>query len=143
DEAAREPGVDWFVEVVGPRGAERPVEGDAAHPRSIDIERPPGVDESLRRERSRAGLWVDFVDWNHLKGNDQHWNVEGEFLYRVLSTLYSVRMGFGVYQGWGESLSDSLQDERAAGAGTVDYRRRRVGYNYGFTELEFHPVEWI
>jgi hypothetical protein len=142
-EASRAPGVDYFVEMVGPRGTERSVTGDGEHPLVVEVQKFPGVDDSLRKERSRTGLVVDFVDWNHLKGNDQHWNVEGEFLYRVLGPLHSVRMGFGVYQGWGESLSNELFDERNAGTGGVQYRSRRVGYNYGFTELEFHPVDWI
>ena len=137
--AAQPPGLDYYVDVVGPSGGERALGHDGAHPDFIDIQRPPGFDATVRRDRSRAGIWIDYVDWNHFKGNDQHLNVEGEFLYRVLSPVHSIRLGFGVYQGRGEPLSQAIEDERRG----ADYRSIRVGYNYGFTELEVHPADWL
>jgi len=144
DDAAKVPGVDYFVEMVGQRGVERAVGGSGAHPLVVEVQRPPGVESVSRHERSRTGLWVDFVDWNRLRGNDQHWTVEGEFLYRVLApALYSLRLGFGVYQGYGQSLSEAIRAETAAGSGAPDYRARRVGYHYGFTELEVRSGEYF
>ena len=142
-EAARSPGVDYYLAEIDSLGAERPTEGDGSSPRALEVDRIPGLDQAVKKERSRAGLWVDVADWNHFKGSDWHYNVEGEFLYRTLSAIHSVRMGFGVYQGVGESLSQEIKDERAAGSGAVHYRSRRVGYNYGFTELEFQPFELL
>src|SRR5207237_9017002 len=91
-------------------------------------------------ERSRAGLWVDYADWNRFNGNDYYYDLEGEFLYRVLSRLHSIRMGFGVYQGRGQSLESALSDEKSTPG---VYHSHAVGYHYGFTELEFHPGEML
>lgn len=129
------PGIDYTVGIVDTAGAETPLEP----PKTIEVDRAPGTDLEIRKERSRAGLWIDAADWNRFKGNDYHYNLEGEFLYRTLSTLHSVRMGFGLYQGVGESLSDMIADERMK----QPYRSHRVGYHYGFTELEFHPTEML
>jgi hypothetical protein len=83
------------------------------------VQPAPGLDLPVRQDRSRAGWWVDYADWNRFKGKDWYIDVEAEFLYRVLSALYSVRMGFGLYQGKGQSLQSAIEDERAG-------RRRRT-----------------
>lgn len=129
------PGIDYSVGLVDAEGKEQPLEPA----KTIEVDRAPGTDTEEKKERSRAGLWIDAADWNRFKGNDYHYNLEGEFLYRTLSALHSVRMGFGLYQGVGESLSDMIADER----NKQPYRSHRVGYHYGFTELEFHPTQML
>jgi hypothetical protein len=129
DGAVQAPGLDYYVGVIDSAGAERPVQGEGARPTSIEVTPPPGSDAPQIRQRSRASLWIDYANWNSKLSNDYHYTLEGEFLYRVLTGLHSVRMGFGVYQGRGQSL-----DAEKARLPVQD-----VGYHYGFTELEFHP----
>ena len=134
--ATSPPTVDWFASV--PEGTgERAIAGSGESPRSVGIQTAPGLDVPPRRDRSRAGLWVDYADWNRFKGNDWFVDVEGEFLYRVLSGLHSLRMGFGLYQGQGQSLASALSDEKLS----RPYQSTAFGYHYGYTELEFHPYE--
>ena len=131
--AVSAPGLDYYVGLVDAVGDERPVAGDGTQPTAVDVVRPPGADLAERKQRSRASLWIDYANWNSKQPDDYHYNLEGEFLYRVLRGLHSVRMGFGIYQGKGESL-----DAEKAGLPPAD-----VGYHYGFTELEFQPAEMI
>ena len=133
------PGVEWWASVPdGDKGAERPIAGTGTDPRTVTIATAPGLDIPSRKDRSRGTLWVDYADWNRFKGNDWFVDVEGEFLYRVLSGLHSIRMGFGLYQGQGQSLQSALQDEKSA---DKVYHSTAIGYHYGYTELEFHPHE--
>ena len=140
--AATPPGVEWWAGVVE-SGAERPIAGSGNEPRTVSIAAAPGLDGPTRKGRSRGTLWVDFADWNRFKGNDWFIDVEGEMLYRVLSGLHSIRMGFGLYQGQGEGLQASLKDESAAktAGASVKYQSTPIGYHYGYTELEFHPSD--
>ena len=134
--AAQPPGLDWWAGVAN-GGAERPVAGNGEAPHAVAIQNVPGLDVPPRKDRSRAGLWIDYADWNRFKGNDWFVDVEGEFLYRVLSSLHSLRMGFGLYQGQGQSLQSAVDDERQH----RPYQSAALGFHYGYTELEFHPYE--
>ena len=77
-DAVRSPGLDYFVELVSPAGTT--TLGDGEHPRSVDVSPRPGAGAPPRADRSRIGLWYDFVDWNHFAGNDWENVFEGEFL---------------------------------------------------------------
>ncbi len=136
---AHAPGLEYWVGVVDETGQETPVAGRGDEPLVVPVRVPPGANVApLRTERSRTGFWMDVVDWNKGRGNDYHWTFEGEYLYRVLDqTVHSIRLGFGVYQGKGQSLATAIEDERLG----APYRAQAVGYNYAFTELDFRQSE--
>ncbi len=136
--ATSPPGVEWWAGVIDTdKGAERPIAGSGPDPRTVTIATAPGLDIPTRKDRSRGTLWIDYADWNRFKGNDWYVDVEVEMLYRVLSALYSIRMGFGLYQGQGQSLQSALDDEK----NKRPYQSTAFGYHYGYTELEFRPGE--
>ncbi len=142
-EAARVPGVDYWVGIVDASGAERALAGDARQPRQVGIRPLPGAEIEPAWKRSEVELRSDYVDWNHLNGNDYHWAFESDYLYRVGELVHSIKLGFGVYQGVGQSLKSAIQDEQAAGGGPVHYRSRPVGYDYAFTELDLQGTELL
>lgn len=142
-EAGRVPGVDYWVGVVDASGTERALAGDPRQPRQIGVRRLPGAEIEPAWQRSEVELRADYVDWNHLKGNDYHWVFESDYLYRVGELVHSVKLGFGVYQGVGQSLKSAVEDEQAAGGGPVHYRTRPVGYDYAFTELDLRAAELL
>ena len=142
-EGARSPAIEYWVGIVDEAGGERPRAGTPDAPARIEVLPTAGGPSARRTDRSEVGLWTDYADWNRFRGNDYHWNLEGEFLYRVLSDLHSLKLGFGLYQGRGQSLESAIANERAAGAGTVHYDSVEVGYNYVFTEFDIRASELI
>jgi len=142
-EAARAPGVDYWVGVVDSTGTERALAGDPRRPRQVDVQRLPGAEPESRWQRSEVEVRADYVDWNHFKGNDYHWAFESDYLYRVGEFVHSLRLGFGVYQGVGQSLKSAIADEQAASGGPVRYHTRPVGYDYAFTEVDLRAAELL
>ena len=128
-DAVATPGIDYSVSLIDQKGIEQPL----GEPTPVEVAPVPGTDTVERKQRSRASLWFDYANWNSKSANDYHYNLEGEFLYRTLKGLHSVRMGFGIYQGKGESLEDEK----------LGRPPQDVGYHYGFTEFELQPFEMI
>lgn len=128
---AEEPAIEYYVEAVDPEGATLAAEGSASRPRFIDIQRPPRDERIELAHRSRVRISDEYVDFNRFKGNDVYNLFEADFLYRVNTALYAVRVGFGNYRGTGtpKDLLDS------------DEPGQLVGFTYGFSELELrlHP----
>jgi hypothetical protein len=129
--AAEEPAVEYYVEAVDPEGATLAAAGSASRPQFIDVRRPPRDERVELGNRSRVRISDEYVDFNRFKGNDVYNLFEADFLYRVNTAVYAVRVGFGNYRGTGtpRDLLDS------------DEPGQRVGYTYGFSELELrlHP----
>jgi hypothetical protein len=73
----------------------------------------------------------EYVDFNRFKGNDAYNLFEADFLYRIFTAVHAVRVGFGSYQGTGTPREQLDADVPGV----------RVGYTYGFSELELrlHP----
>jgi hypothetical protein len=130
-EAVAEPALEYFVEVADEEGASQVVSGSATSPQRVAIHLPPSARPIERDRRSRVRIHDEYVDFNRFKGNDVYNLFEVDFLYRVLTTVHSVRVGFGSYQGRG--TPKELLD--------TDTTPRRVGFTYGFSELEvrLHP----
>ena len=128
---AEEPAVEYYVEVVDTAGATLPAAGTATRPQHITLRRPPRDERIETQARSRVRVIDEFVDFNRFKGNDVYNVFEADFLFRVLMAVHSVRVGFGSYQGIGTPRT--LLD--------TDTQGERVGYTYGFSELELrlHP----
>jgi hypothetical protein len=129
--AAVEPALEYYVEVVDIEGATLAAAGSASRPQHITIRRPPRDERVEHRARSRVRVIDEYVDFNRFKGNDVYNVFEADFLYRVYTAVHAVRVGFGSYQGTGTPRE--LLD--------TDTPSERVGYTYGFSELELrlHP----
>ena len=138
-ENVQAPAVEWYVEVAPPHGDARPVLGSIAEPRAIEVsesvaEPPPAAN------RSHIDLHVDYVDFDGRlsKGYDQYYQAEGDFMYRFLDPIYSMRLGFGTLSGVGGPRDVIDHDPRGMcmDANGV-YQCKRVDFSYVYTELEF------
>ncbi|WP_224243253.1 hypothetical protein [Hyalangium gracile] len=125
-DSVAEPAIEYFVEATLEDGATQPVAGSATQPQRVAIKLPPSARLIERENRSRVRIHDEYVDFNRFKGNDVYNLFEVDFLYRVLTTVHSVRVGFGSYQGRG--TPKELLD--------TDTAPKRVGFTYGFSELE-------
>jgi hypothetical protein len=130
-QAVAEPALEYFVEASDKSGALYAAGGSATLPQSVSVQLPPGARVVERTKRSRVRLSDEYVDFNRFKGNDSYNLFEADFLYRVFTTVHAVRVGYGSYQGRG--TPKDLLDENTEG--------RRVGYTYGFGEVEFRLHE--
>ena len=133
------PGVEWYVEVAPPHGDARPVLGSLEAPRTIEVaesvaEPPPAPN------RSHVDLHVDYVDFDGQlsKGYDQYYLAEGDFMYRFLDPIYSMRLGFGTLSGIGgpRDIIDRDPNHMCTDSNGV-YQCKRVDFSYVYTELEF------
>jgi hypothetical protein len=126
-----EPAVEYFVEAADADGASQAVAGSATSPQRVAVRLPPSARPVEREKRSRVRIHDEYVDFNRFKGNDVYNLFEVDFLYRVLTTVHSVRVGFGSYQGRGTPRE--LLD--------TDATPRRVGFTYGFSEIELRLLQ--
>lgn len=132
-EAVAEPAIEYFVEAEGDNGATLAAAASATSPMRIAIKLPPSERRVERTRRSRVRLYDEYVDFNRFKGNDVYNLFEVDFLYRTLTTVHAVRVGYGSYQGRG--TPKDLLDTGAT--------PRRVGFTYGFSEVEIRLGESI
>ncbi|HYH95052.1 hypothetical protein [Hyalangium sp.] len=130
-EAAVEPAIEYFVETADEDGTSAVIAGSATSPQRVAIKLPPSARHVERDNRSRVRIHDEYVDFNRFKGNDVYNLFEVDFLYRVLTTVHSVRVGFGSYQGRG--TPKELLDTKTT--------PKRVGFTYGFSELEIRLHE--
>jgi len=135
-EAAVVPGVEWFVAVGGVGGGSRYAKETATSPAAVSIEADPL--DVVHADRSRVSIFYEYVDFYQLEGADQFHHFETDFLYRIFSPLYSVRVGYGIYNGVSGDPEAIEQDK-----GGHDDVTEPVGYNFGYTELEFRITEWL
>ncbi|MFL5353175.1 hypothetical protein [Archangium sp.] len=128
---AEEPGIEYYVEAVEPEGATLAATGSASRPQFIELNRPPRDERIELAHRSQVRISDEYVDFNRFKGNDVYNLFEADFLYRVNTALYAVRVGFGNYRGIG--TPKELLDSGEPG--------EPVGFTYGYSELELrlHP----
>ncbi len=130
--AVLEPGVEWFAEVRDDTDAMATVGGAAARPVRIAVSDRP--DPHVIIGRSEVALLAEYVDFYAGSGADRYFHGESDFLYRIQrDVLYSMRVGAGTYQGRSGKTSelDELGKDKAIQASAP------VGYNFGYTELEF------
>jgi len=130
-DAAVEPAIEYFVELADEDGASQVISGSATSPQRVAIQLPAASRPIERERRSRVRIHDEYVDFNRFKGNDVYNLFEVDFLYRVLTAVHSVRVGFGSYQGRG--TPKELLD--------TDAVPRRVGFTYGFSEIELRLHE--
>ena len=119
------PGLEWFVEAVGPDGT-RPVLGDPANPQRAEVQdvRP----QAPRRVIGQAAVWTDYASFDVRRGNDYVFQTEGVMGARLDDVgVRAVRTGFGVYRGLGGTLQQ-LDVQQQPGV--------PVGLTYGYLEGE-------
>ena len=119
-----------FAEAVLPSGQVLSY-ADGQDPYVIDVHPPDKAAE--QRQRSSIRLSYEYVDFDHFRNNDTYQVLEGDFLYRLYTGLYSVRAGFGTMQGRAAPKA-FLDDPTGAYV-------RKVGFHYGYTEFEFRFAE--
>jgi hypothetical protein len=121
----RSPGLEWFVEAVGPEGT-RPVLGDPSNPeRSAVQDVQP---RAPRRVLGQAAIWTDYASFDVRRTNDYVFQTEGVMGARLDDVgLRAVRTGFGVFRGVGGTLQ---QLDVQLQPGTP------VGLTYGYLEGE-------
>ena len=135
-EAVAAPGVEYFVEVATAGGQVGTAVGRPDRPIEIEVERPT-VASAFTGAPSRSsisirGSYLDFATFDDRSGErtDRFFMTEADFAYRVSSWLSAVRAGFGSVQGEG-GFADERYDEA--------HRPDKVGFNYGYAEIELHP----
>lgn len=137
-DAVLRPGLEWFVEVRDTGDTMHTVGGSAQAPASIHVREvaSPRVIE----DRSQATLIYEYVDFYAGSGADRYSHGEADFLYRIgLPVLYSMRLGAGTYRGVG----GDTEDLDALGIDGAEAASEPVGYNFGYTELEFQLSPWF
>ena len=129
------PGVEYFIEAVDQKGEIHQVSGTKKSPEKVRVETPPGQILVKRHNRSKVSLLYEYVNFTAGEARkdgpkeDRFQRFEADFLYRIMTILYSIRVGCGVYTGQGGEIDvDESKD---------------VGFNYGYTELEFRFHEYF
>ncbi len=140
-ETVKSPGYEYFVEARFV-GEEEPVAvfGTSEHPIPVEVDASVREDEPTGPGHSRVTLFTDYVDFDGPNSSyDQYLHAEVDFMYRFFHPIYSLRLGFGTLSGHG-----GPKDVIDLGEGCTlggEYRCRRVGYNYAFTEIEKRMTE--
>jgi hypothetical protein len=120
----------WFVQGVLPNGKGIFVLADPSAPHETKIVEPMKAETPTPHEAT-AALWLDYADYNRLRGNDRALQVEGFFGLRLGDTgLRAVRSGLGIYRGEGGAVDelDAVSNAKSP---------RAVGLTYGFLEAEW------
>jgi hypothetical protein len=130
------PGVEYFVEIATAGGKVGTAVGRPEAPIEVEVERP-SIASAFTGAPSRSsvtvrGSYLDFATFDGRSGErtDRFFMTEADFAYRVSSWLSAVRAGFGSVQGEG-GFADQRYDE--------ENRPEKVGFNYGYAEVELHP----
>ena len=125
------PGVEYFVEVLTAEREVGTAVGSPLAPLQVRVD-APGENLLFRdpRHRSRVSTsvaYVDFGSFDERVGTSDHMTVfEADFLYRLRTTLYGIRVGMGVLSGEGGQ-------KRPRDPGV---EAQQAAFNYGYTELE-------
>lgn len=128
-DAVAAPGLEYFVEAALDRGAVGAAVGTPEEPVIVAVEEAPSRLFVDRRARSRVSLmttYLDYATFDQRPGEhrDTFFQMEADFFYRLRTTLYGIRTGFGVINGHGGRVDPDPDEEQGA------------GFNYGYTELE-------
>lgn len=135
--ATLRPGLEWFVEVRDQQGTVQSIDTSSTAPKRVEVRQGPRRREV--EDRSEVTVLYEYVDFYMGSGADRYQHGEADFLYRLgVPLLYSMRLGAGAYSGVGGDTAtlDRLGTERAAAAS------EDIGYNFGYTELEFRLAPW-
>ncbi len=124
------PGIEYFVEVATEQGLVGSAVGSPDAPVQVPVDAPRSTEifkEKRRRSRiSIRSTFLDYATFDQRSGNhqDTFLLVEADFLYRLYTRLYGVRVGFGSLIGRGGKTDPIVAPPR-------------TGFNYGYWETEF------
>jgi hypothetical protein len=134
-EDVADPGIEYFVEVATAQGLVGSAIGSPDAPIQVPVDAPRSTEifkETRRRSRiSIRSTFLDYATFDTRSGNhqDSFLLVEADFLYRLYTRLYGVRVGFGSLVGRG----GQTDPDPVIGS-------PRTGFNYGYWETEFRTA---
>jgi hypothetical protein len=138
-EAAKPPGVDYFVEVSAPNGAgglaigtpERPVHVGVAAPSPIADRFSPAPGRSSVRI---TGEYLDFATFDTRTGDRRDRVTAGsvDFTYRIDRAVQSIGVGYGVLAGQG-----GFADREFSDADPIP----RSAFQFGYADIELELVD--
>jgi hypothetical protein len=121
----------YFIETAKGGAAPTPVVGRETKPKLVTVERPI-IDKIVRKDRSELRAWFEYVNFDMDDTvDDEYWSFEADFLYRIHTFLYGVRVGMGIFSGTGGRL-EAIEESKT--------NNQQVGAHYGFLEGEFEIV---
>jgi hypothetical protein len=107
-EAAKPPGLDYFVEVSAPNGASGLALGTPARPMHVDVIAPSPIADRFSPAPGRSsvrlsGEYLDFSTFDTRTGNRKDYvsTANVDFTYRIDRVVQSIGVGYGVYAGKG------------------------------------------
>lgn len=150
-EVVSDPGVQWYVQVSPKEGELIHTGGSPSAPSLVKVTFDP-ISAPIEN-RSQVSMAYEHVDFLSNYETDEYSHAEIDVLYRLGrqsgdaassgdSVLYSIRMGFGVFDGVGgdiDTITELVQDDGKL----QDTEKEPVGYNYGYTELEFKVSPFV
>jgi len=127
--------VEYFIELVDDRGQRIRAHRSGKSPASIRVFAPPGTKHN-KRNRSLAHTYAEYVDFfTAALGKDSYLKIEVDYRFLLqLGFLYSVRMGFGIFEGQGQ-ITERLDRDP-----TIASVPKAFTYGYLEGELRFHPL---
>ena len=130
-------GIEYFIVVVGKDGKKRFGIGSARSPEQTAVKKSP-VKQFGIKDKSQWTTSFEYVDFYYQDVNrDYYWKLETDFLYKIKTFLYSVRMGLGFFQGQGGSLEDI--ENKAIPDSALD----PLSFAYFYTEMELRIVKYF
>jgi hypothetical protein len=134
------PGLEYYIESTGTDGAKRAHFASAEVPHPVNVvgetdavrQRVRLADYGGQRSVFRLGTGLTAFGRREADGDDstdrfsdRFWQLEADYLYRPLTTLYQFGFGFGLMRGqWPEADGERVVDGAAPGV------------NYGHADLE-------
>ena len=122
-EEVAEPGIEYYLTVTVPSGDEVLAMGNPEAPASIGVSGlfiNPQLE--LARHRGNRNVIRVLTEQVVFAGNDSYQHYEADYMYRIFTTLYSIRMGMGSFLGKGHT--PGIQSVQT------------LNYYYGYTEAE-------
>jgi hypothetical protein len=122
-EEVAEPGIEYYLTVTIPSGDEVLALGNPEAPTSIQISGfliNPELE--LARHRGNRHMIRVLTEEVVFADNDSYQHYEADYMYRIFTTLYSIRMGMGSFVGKGP----------IPGTRSI----QTINYYYGYTEAE-------
>jgi hypothetical protein len=120
-----EPAIEYYLTVGTPEGTDILVYGNPEAPTEIPVSGfmiNPEVE--LQRHRGHRNMVRLTTEKITFRENDSYEHYELDYLYRIFTTLYSIRMGMGAFRGQGR-----IQEANPS---------ETLNYYYGYTEAELH-----
>jgi hypothetical protein len=133
----KRPGVEYFIEVVGTDGKQRAAVASAGEPALTKVAGPL-MKPFDKKGKSQWSTSFEYVDFYYKDAHrDYFWKLETDFLYKLRTVLYGVRMGLGFFEGQGGRLKDVESGEAG------DPFLEPLSFAYLFMEMELRVVKYF